>query len=95
MLSTFKSGWLKALGDLARYRIAVAAISMGSGEVVGLTTAAVDKVSTAAAVDADPSTQDINMLAPPAVDRAKLVSDVVAARIDDSPSLQSDWLLRV
>ncbi|KAJ7489926.1 hypothetical protein B0H11DRAFT_1046908 [Mycena galericulata] len=77
-LNPFKSGWLEALGDLARYKMAVAAMVVGGSDVgVALT---LDAVSAAA----DPGAADL--LAVPAVLAPKSVSDAPAARIDDSPS---------
>ncbi|KAG6878101.1 hypothetical protein C0992_008589 [Termitomyces sp. T32_za158] len=85
-LSAFKSGWIEALGDLARYRMAVAAMVAGPGSPVTpgrkLTTkdvndASDDKHSTSAAVDvlgAKPAAAKDSTSAKP------------AARIDDSPS---------
>ncbi|KAF8892624.1 hypothetical protein BD779DRAFT_1610166 [Infundibulicybe gibba] len=46
VLESFKSGWLEALGDLARYRMAVAAMVTGNtGAGAALTTAAVSEVT--------------------------------------------------
>jgi hypothetical protein len=87
-LSKFKSGWLEALGDLARYRMAVAAMvtsSMGGG--TALTS---DVMRRAAAVlspnlNIDPGdSPPISDSKPPAP--PKSISDAPAARIDDSPS---------
>ncbi|TFK26448.1 hypothetical protein FA15DRAFT_667539 [Coprinopsis marcescibilis] len=75
-LNLFKSSWLEALGDLARYRMAVAAmVNSGMGGQGGLTTKAVSEAT------ADSSAT----LAVPATD-TKSTSDEPAARIDDSPS---------
>ena len=81
-LNSFKSGWLEALGDLARYRMAVAAMVNGgvSGQG-GLTAKAVSEA--AAAESTQSSTINGNTSAVPV---AKSVSDAPAARIDDSPS---------
>ncbi|KII88741.1 hypothetical protein PLICRDRAFT_176290 [Plicaturopsis crispa FD-325 SS-3] len=79
-LKGFRSGWLEALGDLARYRMAVAAMVTGSGSGSGALTAAAVSSSSAAAAE---------MSEPPEVPKApsaKSVSDAPAARIDDSPS---------
>ena len=75
-LRTFRSGWLEALGDLARYRMAVAAMvtnSQFSG--AALTT---DAVSKAAAASEEPTSK------PPKSQVSS--SDRPAVRIDDSPT---------
>ncbi|KAF7304708.1 PINc domain-containing protein [Mycena kentingensis (nom. inval.)] len=75
-LSSFKSGWLEALGDLARYKMAVAAMVVGGSDAgVSLTSAALSAAGTSS-----------DTLAPPAAAAAKSISDAPAARIDDSPS---------
>ncbi|KAJ6547339.1 hypothetical protein B0H19DRAFT_1075225 [Mycena capillaripes] len=79
-LNPFKSGWLEALGDLARYKMAVAAMVVGGADSGNALTA--DAVSVAG-TSADPKTDH---LAPPAAPAPKSVSDAPAARIDDSPS---------
>ncbi|KAJ7098134.1 hypothetical protein B0H15DRAFT_824243 [Mycena belliarum] len=76
-LNPFKSGWLEALGDLARYKMAVAAMVVGGADSGVALTA--DAVSAVAAPGAD-------LLAVPAMPAPKSVSDAPAARIDDSPS---------
>jgi protein SMG6 len=70
-LRAFRSGWLEALGDLARYRMAVAALVTG--------TAATSQVLTAAALGApaDPSQTKA---------KTSSVNSLPVARIDDSPS---------
>ncbi|KAH6918955.1 hypothetical protein BKA70DRAFT_1458601 [Coprinopsis sp. MPI-PUGE-AT-0042] len=74
-LNVFKSSWLEALGDLARYRMAVAAmVNSGMGGQGGLTTQAVTEAS--AASSSSSAADDDN----------ESVSDSPAARIDDSPS---------
>jgi protein SMG6 len=81
-LNSFKSGWLEALGDLARYRMAVAAmVNSGFSGQGSLTAKAVSEA--AAAESTQSSTINGNTSAVPA---AKSVSDAPAARIDDSPS---------
>ncbi|KAG6821141.1 hypothetical protein H0H93_005361 [Arthromyces matolae] len=79
-LSGFKSGWLEALGDLARYRMAVAAMVRGPGSpsIPGrrLTLKDVNEVVT---------TGKNELLQPPQVSKGS-TSDKPAARIDDSPS---------
>ena len=74
----FKSGWLKALGDLGWYRIVVVAMvndgSRGQGSLT------IKAVSEAAADLLDESSGEKSGC-------AKSVSDSSAARMDDSPSL--------
>jgi hypothetical protein len=79
-LSGFKSGWLEALGDLARYRMAVAAMVGGS---VRPTATLGPKALTIKAVNESSTHQTI-----PSSDNSeeKSISDKPAARIDDSPS---------
>lgn len=72
-LSTFKGGWLEALGDLARYRMAVAAM-IGNSQLGG------DKL-TAASLSEVPTTNGKRVHRGP-----RSLSDAPAARIDDSPS---------
>ncbi|KIJ69496.1 hypothetical protein HYDPIDRAFT_79483 [Hydnomerulius pinastri MD-312] len=81
-LRAFRAGWLEALGDLARYRMAVAAMVTNSQlSGAALTT---DAVSQAAAISADDS--------PDAKEKSKSElsarssSDLPEARIDDSPT---------
>jgi protein SMG6 len=75
---SFKSGWLEALGDLAWYRMAVAAmVNDGSKGQGGLTLKAVSAV---ASESSDLKGSSVNSSS------AKPVSDAPAARIDDSPS---------
>ncbi|EGN96009.1 hypothetical protein SERLA73DRAFT_112057 [Serpula lacrymans var. lacrymans S7.3] len=77
-LRSFKAGWLEALGDLARYRMAVA-VMVTNNQVPGgaLTTAAVSKAA-----------EDTVDIQAPTKSQAsvKSSSDRPAARIDDSPS---------
>ena len=75
-LVSFESGWLEALGDLAWYRMAVAAMVNDGGRGQGGLT--VKAVSEAAA--------DLNESSGEKSDSAKSISDAPAARIDDSPS---------
>ena len=83
-LSSFKGGWLEALGDLARYRMAVAAMVTGNmGNGLALTA---DAVSRAAAAAAAAAAADDTAQTTPAVSGSKSNSDVPAARIDESPS---------
>ena len=80
-LKSFRSGWLEALGDLARYRMAVAAM-VTSNQLSGaaLTTDAVSKANAASAVDvADPHKSKSHV-------SVRSSSDRPAARIDDSPT---------
>jgi protein SMG6 len=81
-LVSFKSGWLEALGDLAWYRMAVAAMvnEDGSGQG-GLT---VKAVSEAAAESSDVNESSREKQGDSG--SAKSISDAPAARIDDSPS---------
>ena len=73
-LRPFRAGWLEALGDLARYRMAVAAMVTGSQapSPEELTTAAVETVLSS--VPDQPS--DVSVKS----------GSIPAARIDDSPS---------
>ncbi|KAF8911941.1 hypothetical protein CPB84DRAFT_1812127 [Gymnopilus junonius] len=81
-LNLFKSGWLEALGDLARYRMAVAAmVNGGVGGQGGLTTKAVTEAAESSATDTVDAETGIATPGSP-----KSVSDYPAARIDDSPS---------
>ncbi|KAF8162971.1 hypothetical protein B0H34DRAFT_744517 [Crassisporium funariophilum] len=84
-LNSFKSGWLEALGDLARYRMAVAAmVNGGVGGQGGLT---IEAVSEAAAESETTIKSDADVaLSPGSHGSAKSVSDLPNARIDDSPS---------
>jgi len=75
-LVSFKSGWLEALGDLAWYRMPVAAMVNASGRGQGSVT--IMTVSEAAA--------DLNESSGEKSGSAKSISDAPAARIDDSPS---------
>jgi protein SMG6 len=81
-LVSFKSGWLEALGDLAWYRMAVAAMvnDDGSGQG-GLTVKAVSEAA-AESSDANDSLREKQNFS----GSAKSISDAPAARIDDSPS---------
>ncbi|KAF6764811.1 hypothetical protein DFP72DRAFT_985932 [Ephemerocybe angulata] len=73
--TAFKSAWLEALGDLARYKMAVAAMVNGTmSNQGGLTTKAVTEITEASS------------LAVPRAGGGKSISDGPAARIDDSPS---------
>ncbi|RDB24144.1 hypothetical protein Hypma_008825 [Hypsizygus marmoreus] len=77
-LSGFKSGWLEALGDLARYRMAVAAMVGG-----GVSSSSTGRKLTL---------KDVNDVVAETDDGSKVkisktsTSDKPAARIDDSPS---------
>jgi protein SMG6 len=80
-LGSFRSGWLEALGDLARYRMAVAAM-VTNNQLKGsaLTTDAVSKAA-AASSDGEPvSAKSKSQMS------VKSSSDRPAARIDNSPS---------
>ncbi|KAL4074508.1 hypothetical protein V8B97DRAFT_2092695 [Scleroderma yunnanense] len=78
-LRIFRAGWLEALGDLARYRMAVA-VMVTNNQFSGpaLTTDAVSKAA-AASEGADVKT-------PKSKVSVKSSSDRPAARIDDSPT---------
>jgi len=80
ILSSFRSGWLEALGDLARYRMAVAAMvggGVGAGGLGGrLTNQAVSEATSC--TDQVETKKTSNS--------TKSLSDRPAARIDDSPS---------
>ncbi|KAF5330656.1 hypothetical protein D9619_005946 [Psilocybe cf. subviscida] len=77
-LSSFKSGWLEALGDLARYRMAVAAmVNGGLSSQSGLTSKAVSDLPNSTRAIGNPNSNGSN----------KSISNFPApARIDDSPS---------
>ncbi|GLB35314.1 putative est1 DNA/RNA binding domain [Lyophyllum shimeji] len=81
-LASFKSGWLEALGDLARYRMAVAAMVGG-----GVSTTTPGRKLTMKDVHDAVATEDAadGGLKPPKVSKGS-TSDKPAARIDDSPS---------
>jgi protein SMG6 len=85
ILNSFRSGWLEALGDLARYGMAVAAMVSGGVRAGGLggqlTSQAVSEASTCADQSADGRKEKKN-----ASNSTKSLSDRPAARIDDSPS---------
>ena len=77
-LVSFKSGWLEALGDLAWYRMAVAAmVNDGGGGQGSLTIKAVSEVAA--------ESSDLNESSRGNSGSAKSISDAPAARIDDSP----------
>jgi protein SMG6 len=78
-LSGFKSGWLEALGDLARYRMAVAAM-VGGGICLAASSGAKTltiKAVNEAVIDQGRDSDNVG---------EKSISDKPAARIDDSPS---------
>jgi hypothetical protein len=86
-LRTFRAGWLEALGDLACYRMAIAAMVTGS-QAPGpeeLTAAAVSAVLSASPPPSVPPSSAAdhasNMSA-----KSSSASEKPAARIDDSPS---------
>ena len=82
ILSSFRSGWLEALGDLARYRMAVAAMvggGVGSGGLGNRLTS--QAFSEAATCDSAEETKEKN-----GSSTTKSISEHLAARIDDSPS---------
>ncbi|KAF9228014.1 hypothetical protein BS17DRAFT_747074 [Gyrodon lividus] len=80
-LTTFRAGWLEALGDLARYRMAVAAMvtnSQLSGNA--LTTDAVSQATAVSGDDGDGKEKSKSQMS------VRSTSDLPAARIDDSPT---------
>lgn len=79
-LRTFRAGWLEALGDLARYRMAVAAM-VTSNQLSGnaLTADAVSKAAAASVDDGDKEKSKSQI-------SVRSSSDRPAARIDDSPT---------
>ncbi|KAF8061488.1 hypothetical protein FPV67DRAFT_1703906 [Lyophyllum atratum] len=81
-LGGFKSGWLEALGDLARYRMAVAAM-VGGGVS---TTAPGRKLTLKEVIDAGATEEGADGGLTPAKISGGSTSDKPAARIDDSPS---------
>ncbi|KAK2460537.1 hypothetical protein APHAL10511_007007 [Amanita phalloides] len=92
ILDNFRNGWLEALGDLARYRMAVAAmITGGVGTSTGtiLTSKAILDAGINGSANGHPSTEDVH---PPtsAVAAALAVAstdmDAAKAKMDDSPS---------
>lgn len=80
-LRSFRSGWLEALGDLARYRMAVAAM-VTNNQLKGpaLTTDAVSKATAASADDEPVRVKSKSQMS------VKSSSDHPAARVDNSPS---------
>jgi hypothetical protein len=80
-LRSFRSGWLEALGDLARYRMAVAAM-VTNNQLKGsaLTTDAVSKAAAASKDDELVAAKSKSQMS------VKSSSDRLAARIDESPS---------
>ena len=81
-LNPFKSGWLEALGDLARYRMAVAAmVNGGVGGQGRLTTKAVTEAAESSAKESVDANTGMATPGSP-----KSVSDYPALPIDDSPS---------
>ncbi|KAM6500746.1 hypothetical protein JOM56_003760 [Amanita muscaria] len=91
-LKDFKTGWLEALGDLARYRMAVAAIitgGVGTGTSVKLTEKAIMDAAISNGTDLAQSTDSLLPLTTAAAAaNAETSTDREAhkARIDDSPS---------
>lgn len=79
-LRTFRAGWLEALGDLARYRMAVAAMVTSSNlSGAALTTDAVSKAAEATSEESDSKKSKSQI-------SVKSSSDDPVARIDDSPT---------
>ena len=85
ILISFRSGWLEALGDLARYRMAVAAMvggGVGAGGLGGqLTSQAVSEVPSNTDQPSEGKKE-----AKTSSNGTKSLSAQPAARIDDSPS---------
>lgn len=80
-LRSFRSGWLEALGDLARYRMAVAAmVTNNQLKGTALTTDAVSKAAAASADGEELRAKSKSQMS------AKSSSDHPAARVDNSPS---------
>ena len=87
-LQTFRAGWLEALGDLARYRMAVAAMvtgTQGPGREE-LTTTAVSAVQSASPPPSVPPSSVADHLSNMSA-KSSSISEKPAARIDNSPSL--------
>lgn len=83
-LAGFKSGWIEALGDLARYRMAVAAMVDGGSS--SSANAAKKALLTMKAVHDAAADQDLEGGEDKKPHRENSVSDKAEARIDDSPS---------
>lgn len=83
-MRSFRSSWLEALGDLARYRMAAAAM-VTNNQLKGpaLTTDAVSKAAAASAESADGEPVTAKSKSQMSV---KSSSDNPAARVGDSPS---------
>ncbi|KAH7889781.1 hypothetical protein F5I97DRAFT_588082 [Phlebopus sp. FC_14] len=80
-LRSFRAGWLEALGDLARYRVAVAAmVTNHQRSGTALTADAVSRAAAAAAEEFDAKDKSGSRV------NATSLSDRPAARIDDSPT---------
>jgi protein SMG6 len=86
-LRTFRAGWLEALDDLARYRMAVAAMVTGpqGPGPEELTTAAVSAVLSASPPPSVPPSSTADHLSN-ASTKSSSTSEKLAACVDDSPS---------
>ena len=78
-LVSFKSGWLEALGDLAWYRMVVAAMVNDSGRGQG-------SLTMKAVLEAAAESSDLDGSSAKKSGSTKSISNAPAARIDDSPS---------
>ena len=78
-LVSSKSGWLEALGDLAWYRMAVAAMVNDGGKGQG-------RLTIKAVLEAAAESSDLKESSGETSGSAKSISDAPAARIDDSSS---------
>ena len=81
-LSSFRSGWLEASGDLARYRMVVAAMVSGGVGTGGLGS----KLTSQAVSEATDQVAEVKTKPRSSSGSTKSSSDRPAARIDDSPS---------
>ena len=82
ILNSFRSGWLEALGDLARYRMAVAAMVGGGVETGGLG----GRLTSQAVSEATGQISEVKTKVKRSSGSTKSLNDRPAARIDDSPS---------
>ena len=80
-LKSFRAGWLEALGDLARYRMAVAAmVTSNQLSGVALTADAISQANAASTDDVTDTPKSKSLIS------VKSSSDRPAARIDNSPT---------
>lgn len=82
-MNAFRSGWLEALGDLARYRVVVAAMLDGgmgsSGSLTVSALQAVNDMNNANSLEVPPGTANGNSTG------KKSVSDLLAGRLGSQP----------